>query len=163
MRELKDFLEAIGAVYVPVGERVNLNDRRFVVGLGVAAHIHERGRLVYAGRLLGRTRGEFIPSASLLRELGRLQGPNKVWVDDRVGWLFTCGRDVFGESILRSEGELVKGACFLVMLGRDCLGYGRIGKWEGRMILRNIFDLGDFLRREWATRMHPISIADERP
>jgi len=148
VRELKDFLAAVGAVYEPAGERINLNDRRFVVGADVAAQIRDRGRLVYAGRLLGRTRGEFIPGASLLRELGKMQGPNKVWVDEKVGWLFACGRDVFEESILRSEGELVEGACFLVMLGGDCLGYGRVEAREGGMLLRNVFDLGDFLRRE---------------
>ncbi len=148
MRELKDFLEAIGAVYEPEGERVNVNDRRFVVSPEVAARIRDRGRLVYAGRLLGRTRGEFIPGAALLRELVKLEGPHKVWVDERVGWLFVCGRDVFAESILKSEGELAEGSCFLAMLGRDCLGYGRLERQGERMILKNVFDIGDFLRRE---------------
>jgi ribosome biogenesis protein Nip4 len=148
MRELKDFLEAIGAAYGPAGMRVNFNDRRFVVGPEVAAQIRDRGRLVYAGRLLGRTRGEFVPSAGLLRELGRMVGPHKAWVDEKVGWLFACGRDVFAESILSAEGELAEGACFLVMLGGDCLGYGRVETAEGRTILKNLFDLGDFLRRE---------------
>jgi ribosome biogenesis protein Nip4 len=37
---------------------------------------------------------------------------------------------------------------FLVMLGDDCLGYVRIETRDGRRLLRNIFDLGDFLRRE---------------
>jgi hypothetical protein len=34
------------------------------------------------------------------------------------------------------------------MLGEDCLGYGRVEICTGKMLLRNIFDLGDFLRRE---------------
>ena len=148
MRELKDFLEAIGAVYEPKGKRVNVNDRRFVVSSEVAARIRDRGRLAYAGRLLGRTRGEFIPSAGLLRELGKLEGPHKVWVDERVGWLFACGRDVFAENILKSEGELAEGSYFLAMLGGDCLGYGRLERQGEKMILKNIFDIGDFLRRE---------------
>jgi ribosome biogenesis protein Nip4 len=148
MRELRDFLVAVGAVYEPAGMRVNLNDRRFSVAPEVAAQIHERGRMVYAGRLLGRTRGEFIPGASLLRELGSMQGVNKVWVNEKVGWLFACGRDVFEESIMRSEGEFLEGACFLVMLSGDCLGYGRVETREGGMMIRNVFDLGDFLRRE---------------
>ncbi len=148
MRELKDFLEAIGATYEPNGERLNVNDRRFVADPEVAAQIRDRGRLVYVGRLLGRTRGEFIPGAGLLHELGRREGPHKVWVDERVGWLFACGRDVFAESILRSEGELAEGTCFLVMLGGDCLGYGRLESQGEKTILKNIFDIGDFLRRE---------------
>lgn len=148
MSELRDFLTAMGAVYEPVGERVNLNDRRFIVNPEVAARIHDRSRMIYAGNLLGRTKREFIPGASLLRELGKMKGPNKVWVDDRVGWLFVCGRDIFEESIVRAEGVLEEGTFFLVMLGDDCLGYVRIETQDGRRLLRNIFDLGDFLRRE---------------
>jgi ribosome biogenesis protein Nip4 len=148
MKELKDFLAAIGADYEPVGEKMNLNDKRFVVSPELAAKISDRSRLVYAGKLLGRTRGVFIPSTGLLEELGKMQGSKKIWVDERVGWLFACGRDVFIESILKSEGNLAEGACFLVMLGRDCLGYGRVEKREEKIILKNIFDIGDFLRRE---------------
>jgi ribosome biogenesis protein Nip4 len=43
---------------------------------------------------------------------------------------------------------LVEGASFLVMLKEDCLGYGRVEKKEEKIILKNIFDIGDFLRRE---------------
>jgi ribosome biogenesis protein Nip4 len=148
MSELRDFLTAMGAVYEPVGERVNLNDRRFIVNPELAAWIHDRSRMIYAGNLLGRTKREFMPGSSLLRELGKMKGPNKVWVDDRVGWLFVCGRDIFEESIVRAEGVLEEGTFFLVMLGDDCLGYVRIETQDGRRLLRNIFDLGDFLRRE---------------
>jgi ribosome biogenesis protein Nip4 len=148
MSELRDFLTAMGAVYEPVGEKVNLNDRRFVVNPEVAAQIHERSRMIYAGNLLGRMKREFMPSASLLRELGKLKGPNKVWVDARVGWLYVCGRDIFEESIVRTEGVLEEGTFSLVMMGDDFLGYVRIETQDGRRLLRNIFDLGDFLRRE---------------
>jgi len=148
MKELRDFLEAVNAVYELTGERLNLNNRRFAVEADVAAHIRDRGRMVYAGRLLGRTKGDFIPSAGLLRELGKVQGPNKVWVDERVGWLFACGRDIFAENITRSEGEIAEGRCFLVMMGGDCLGYGRVENRDGKTIVANVFDLGDFLRRE---------------
>jgi ribosome biogenesis protein Nip4 len=148
MSEMNDFLTAIGAIYEPVGEKVNLNDKRFVVSPEIAAKIHDRGRMVYAGKLLGRTKKEFMPGSSLLRELGKIEGPNKVWVDDRVGWLFVCGRDIFEESIIRAKGVLEEGAYFLVMLGEDCLGYVRIQTQDGKMLLRNIFDLGNFLRRE---------------
>ncbi len=148
MRELGDFLASIGASYEPKGAMVNLNDRRFAVASGVAAHIHDRGRLVYAGRLLGRTREEFAPGAGLLRELCKLEGPHKAWVNERVGWLFACGRDVFVDSITRKEGKLTEGSGFLVMMGDDCLGYGKVETRQGKTIIRNVFDVGDFLRRE---------------
>jgi ribosome biogenesis protein Nip4 len=148
MSELKDFLTAIGSVYEPVGEKLNLNNRRFIITPEAAAQVHDRGRMVYAGKLLGRTKREFIPSASLLRELGKIEGLNKVWVNDRIGWLFVCGRDIFEESIIKADGALEEGAYFLVMLGEYCLGYVRIQTRDGTKMLRNVFDLGDFLRRE---------------
>jgi ribosome biogenesis protein Nip4 len=148
MSELEEFLAAIGVSYKTVGLKVNINDRRFVVAPEVAKHIHDKGRLVYAGGLLGRRKAEFVPSATLLWELGRMLGVHKVWVDERVGWLFTCGRDIFVENIVRSEGDLVEGACFLVMQGDSCLGYGRMDKSKSREIIKNLFDIGDFLRRE---------------
>ena len=148
MRKLEDFLAIIGAEYEVSGVRLNLNDRRFSIDPDVAEHIHNRGRLVYAGRLLGRTRKDFIPGAGLLQELGKIQGPRKVWVDENVGWLFVCGRDIFSQNILRSEGELNEGTSFLVMMGSDCLGYGVVQKNDEGIILKNLFDIGDFLRRE---------------
>jgi ribosome biogenesis protein Nip4 len=148
MKELKDFLAAVGASYEPEGERVSLNNRRFAVAPEVAMQIHDKGRLVYVGKLLGRTKGEFIPSSGLLRELGKTQGPNKVWVDERIGWLFACGRDIFAENITKLEGKLAEGSYFLVMMSGDCLGYGKIEMQGDKAILMNVFDLGDFLRRE---------------
>ncbi len=68
-----------------------------------------------------------------------------------MGWLFVCGRVIFEESIVRAEGVLEEGAFFLVMLRDDCLGYVMIETRDGRRLLRNIFDLGDFLRRERRT------------
>jgi hypothetical protein len=34
------------------------------------------------------------------------------------------------------------------MFGGSCLGYGVVEPYEGRLILRNVLDIGDFLRRE---------------
>jgi ribosome biogenesis protein Nip4 len=34
------------------------------------------------------------------------------------------------------------------MFGGSCLGYGVVEPSEGRLILRNVLDIGDFLRRE---------------
>jgi ribosome biogenesis protein Nip4 len=148
MRELNEFLAAVGATYVLTDVRVNLNDRRFAVPSDVVKYMHDKVRLVYAGMLLGRTKREFVPGAGLLRELGQMKGPNKAWVDERVGWLFACGRDAFAGSIIRSEGDLADGRCFLVMMGDDCIGYGRVEERNNELLLRNLFDLGDFLRRE---------------
>ena len=60
MRELKDFLAAVGAVYEPMGERVSLNNRRFAVAPEVAAQIHDRG---YAKPYTGGTRPVYLIGA----------------------------------------------------------------------------------------------------
>jgi ribosome biogenesis protein Nip4 len=148
MKELRDFLAAIGADFLPEGEPLNLNNRRFTLSHELFEQLYAKNKLVYAGKLLGRTKREFIPSTILLRELSCLHGVNKIWVDERIGWLFTCGRDVFEESIQRIEGTFEEGTYFLVMLNLDCLGYGIVEKLAQKRILRNIFDIGDFLRRE---------------
>ena len=91
----------------------------------------------------------------VFRDLGKLEGPNKVWVDERVGWLFACGRDIFAENIARSTGEVAEGRYFLVMMGGDCLGYGRVETRDGKLIIANIFDVGDFRRlAETHPRIH---------
>jgi len=148
LRELGDFLAALGAEYSPADQRININDRRFAASPEVSAWICDRSRLIYAGKLLGRARGGFQPSAILLRELATLPQVKRLWVDERVGWLFACGRDVFKESVQRIDGTFVEGAYFLIMLGEDCIGYGRVEPQDGRLILANLFDIGDFLRRE---------------
>ncbi len=145
---MDDFLAHLGVEYVPSGERMNINDRRFVASPEVAARVRDRSRLIYAGKLLGRARGRFQPSAILLRELASLPGVKRLWVNEEIGWLFACGRDVFGESVLRVEGAFAEGSRFLVMLGDDCIGYGRVETRDGGLILSNLFDIGDFLRRE---------------
>jgi ribosome biogenesis protein Nip4 len=73
-------------------------------------------------------------------------------VNRETGWLFVCGRDVFEESTLKKEGEFEEGVLSLVMLEGSCLGYGRVESFQGKRILKNVFDIGDFLRRErWRT------------
>ncbi len=44
MKELRNFLAAIGVEYEPAGERLNLNNKRFTVPPEVAEQIHDRGK-----------------------------------------------------------------------------------------------------------------------
>jgi ribosome biogenesis protein Nip4 len=107
----------------------------------------------YAGTCLGKTEdGEFFPSFSLLRMIAERKA-NKVVVDEKTEWLFICGRDIFKQGVIRLQGSRRKGDYTLVLnRRRECLGFGKIlfdlsGEREGAVI-SNIFDLGDFLRRE---------------
>jgi predicted ribosome-associated RNA-binding protein Tma20 len=78
---------------------------------------------------------------------------NKVIVDRRTEWLFVCGRDLFGKGIVTLKGSPKKGDLTLVLNeDNECLGFGKIvhdlnEKKEG-VAVRNIADVGDFLRRE---------------
>jgi len=80
---------------------------------------------------------------------------NKVMVDERSEWLFIVGRDLFKRAILRVSGSQKKGAYTLVVNQQDeSLGFGRImhsldeKERKHEVAVRNISDIGDFLRRE---------------
>lgn len=83
------------------------------------------------------------------------QGGNRVVVDRKSAWLFICGRDVLAKSVLQILGSGKKNTNTLVLneFG-ECLGFGRIvGKLSGEVqsdeiAVRNVSDVGDFLRRE---------------
>ena len=150
MRLLKRFLAGVGSSLTVDDEKLlRINNKRFTVDDDLYELILRGDSLSYAGRFLGKDRNVFHPSAILLQELAAEDGSlNRVHVDRETGWLFVCGRDVFEESIKSFEGEFVEDILFLVMLEGNCLGYGRVERFEDRKILKNIFDIGDFLRRE---------------
>ncbi len=109
----------------------------------------------YAGAYLGKTKdGTFFPSFNLLAMMARTKA-NKVVVDAKTEWLFICGRDVFKQGIIATSGTTKKGSYTLIINQHDeCLGFGRIlhnldEKAHGKKpIIKNISDIGDFLRRE---------------
>ena len=109
----------------------------------------------YVGVFLGKAKeGKFFPSFNLLSMLAK-EGGNRVVLDRKSAWLFICGRDVLAKSILRIHGSAKKNTNTLVLneFG-ECLGFGRIvGKMSGdgksdELAVRNVSDVGDFLRRE---------------
>ncbi len=112
-----------------------------------------QGDFYYAGVYLGKVKnGVFFPSFNLLNMLVDVAA-NKVVLDKKAAWLFICGRDVFRTGILRVYGSKRKGAATLVLNEfNECLGFGRItcslDEAEGKVVVRNILDVGDFLRRE---------------
>ena len=109
----------------------------------------------YAGTYLGKVKnGKFFPSFSLLAMLARGEA-NKIVVEKKAAWLFICGRDVLRKGILSVRGSRKKGSHTLVFneFG-ECLGFGKIiGRLDevakkNEVVVRNISDIGDFLRRE---------------
>jgi ribosome biogenesis protein Nip4 len=110
----------------------------------------------YAGIYLGKCRqGVFFPSFNLLAMIAKRKEANKVMVDEKSEWLFIVGRDLFKRGILNVTGSRKRGAYTLVVNQHgESLGFGRIlhsldenGK-KHQVAVRNISDVGDFLRRE---------------
>jgi ribosome biogenesis protein Nip4 len=107
----------------------------------------------YAGTYLGKVKnGKFFPSFKLLAMLATGEA-NKIVVDRKVAWLFICGRDIFRKGILAVHGSRRKGDYTLVLneFG-ECLGFGKITRSldaeKTQVVVKNISDVGDFLRRE---------------
>ena len=107
----------------------------------------------YVGLYLGKVKnGMFFPSFNLLNLLVGAAA-NKIVVDPKAAWLFICGRDIFRLGILKVMGSKRKGDATLVLneFG-ECLGFGMIldnivGS-DGKIAVKNVLDVGDFLRRE---------------
>jgi ribosome biogenesis protein Nip4 len=113
-----------------------------------------RKNFYYAGIYLGKVKnGKFFPSFNLLTMLAKSE-TNKIVVDKKAAWLFICGRDVFRQGILAVRGSRKKGDHTLVLneFG-ECLGFGKIlsgldETTKTEVAVKNISDVGDFLRRE---------------
>ncbi len=112
-----------------------------------------RNEFYFAGLYLGKVKtGMFFPSFNFLNMLLDVAA-NKVVLDRKSAWLFICGRDVFRKGIVKAMGSQQKGDFTLVLneFG-ECLGFGMItvslGEDLGKVAIRNVLDVGDFLRRE---------------
>ena len=108
---------------------------------------------LFAGLYLGKIKGGiFLPSFPLLFMIAE-QAKNRVVIDDKAAWLFICGRDIFKEGLVKVYGSKNRGAYTLVFNRRgECLGFGKIikdlDKAKSGVVIKNVLDVGDFLRRE---------------
>jgi ribosome biogenesis protein Nip4 len=113
------------------------------------------GDFFYAGTYLGKIKGQtFFPSFPLLAMMTK-QKANKTKVDAKTEWLFICGRDIFKQGITEITGSKRKGTHTLILnQNGECLGFGKIlrdpkeEKSRRQPTIKNIADIGDFLRRE---------------
>lgn len=155
MREIAEFASRFGT-------NLKLNESLIAANQGRYFLLNPRIRrslskdFFYAGLYLGKVKDAlFFPSFVLLVMIASAEGTNKVVVDTRSEWLFIVGRDVFRQGITKIIGSNKKGAYTIVVNQHDeCLGFGRIlgnlGDKEERhrVAVRNVSDVGDFLRRE---------------
>jgi ribosome biogenesis protein Nip4 len=131
---------------------VKKSNRYFLLNRNLKGLIVEN--FFYAGLYLGKTNGKtFFPSFCLLAMIAQSDA-NKTTVDSRTEWLFTCGRDIFRKGITSMSKSRKKGDYTLILNAYgDCLGFGRILRsmddaGRNQVVVKNIADIGDFLRRE---------------
>jgi ribosome biogenesis protein Nip4 len=154
MKAIKDFVRQFGAS-ITLNESliVKKKNRYFILSKNLKDHIQQD--FFYAGVYLGKLKGSiFFPSFPLLTMMAKNKA-NKVVIDKKTAWLFICGRDVFKQGIVRSKGTRRKGGYTLVLNEYNkCLGFGKIlrnirkEKDANKVAVKNILDIGDFLRRE---------------
>ena len=86
----------------------------------------------------------FRPSFALLDLLKETE--NKITIMNEAEWLFTCGRDIFLDKV-KAKGKLKE--VFLVVNEQGVvLGLAKKEQKGKNLIYKNLFDRGDFLRRE---------------
>jgi ribosome biogenesis protein Nip4 len=152
MKPINDFISRFHAsIIFNESLIVKKENRYFLLNETLKSLITEN--FFYAGTYLGKIKnGKFFPSFSLLRMIAEGKA-NKIIVNDKTAWLFICGRDIFKQGILKAYGSKRKGDYTLILnQHRECLGFGKIlnslGEERKGLAIKNISDIGDFLRRE---------------
>lgn len=153
MKEIKAFVEQFnGHITLDESHVVRRRNRYYLLPENLKQHIPDK--FFYAGVYLGAVKGtSFFPSFPLLSTIAAGKA-NKLVVDSKTAWLFICGRDIFKQGIL-NDTRLKKGDYALIMNEQnECLGFGKIMiniRQEidvKKVAVKNILDIGDFLRRE---------------
>ena len=153
MKEIKDFVAQFNANVALDKSRVVKSWNRYYL-LPDRLKRQVPGKFFYAGVYLGAVKGaSFFPSFLLLRMIAEKKA-NKLVVDRKTAWLFICGRDIFKQGIL-NETRLKRGDYALILNEHnECLGFGKVminirQEIDAKKVaVKNILDLGNFLRRE---------------
>lgn len=104
------------------------------------------------GLYLGEEKnGSFAPSVGFLELLK--DSPRKVTITPEAEWLFICGRDVFEKNISLFSPTTPKlqdqSGLFVIENNlHEALGIAQLQKTSQGLLLKNMLDIGNFLRRE---------------
>lgn len=153
MKEINDFVAQFNT-RIPLDESHIVRNRNRYYLLSKRLKQQAPKGFFYAGAYLGAVKGaSFFPSFLLLAMIAESKA-NKLVVDKKTAWLFICGRDIFKKGIVK-ERNLKKGDYTLVINEHnECLGFGKMMlnlRAEidlNKTAVKNILDIGDFLRRE---------------
>ena len=153
MTEINDFVAQFNtSIPLDTSQIVRHRNRYYILSKTLKQYAPKG--FFYAGAYLGAVKGaSFFPSFLFLAMLAKSKA-NKLVLNKKTAWLFICGRDIFQQGILK-ENNLKKGDYALVLNEHnECLGFGKImhnlrGVPDAKKVaVKNILDLGDFLRRE---------------
>lgn len=131
---------------------VKINNAFFIVQPPLQHAIEQlKTQPAFAGTILGLQKGQqLVPSLYLLQKLGEVSN-KKITVNEKGAWIFICGKDIFGKTIIKAHSEMKTGDAVLVQNHHgECLGHGKIVAElsNKRVVVQHVFDIGDFLRRE---------------
>jgi ribosome biogenesis protein Nip4 len=153
MKEIVDFVQQFN-VEIPLDEKqiVRKGNRYYFLSEKLSQKAPKG--FFYAGEYLGSVKGTgFFPGFALLRMIAKTKA-TKITLGTKAAWLFICGRDIFKRG-LPKDSNLKKGDYTLIMnQNEECLGFGRVminvrGEIDmDKIAVKNILDVGDFLRRE---------------
>ncbi|MBI4146110.1 hypothetical protein HY489_02115 [Candidatus Woesearchaeota archaeon] len=104
---------------------------------------------VYINECIAHLRGETVlPSVGFLQRIGK-RAKWRVVVNSDGEWLFICGRDLFGKSIVSHNNPQPGDRVVVLNQHGECLGYGDVAAPldEKRVVVRRLFDIGHLLRR----------------
>lgn len=132
------------------GEILKLGNKYYLVTKELSETIKKnRERPKSVGMLLGvEDRKKFKPSVAFLQMISK-ETDKKIVVDKQLEWLFLCGRDIMGQSVIKSS--VGKGLALVQDQKDNTLGLANVlGPLEDsdKIYATNLLDLGDFLRRE---------------
>jgi ribosome biogenesis protein Nip4 len=155
MKQINDFVKRFGtSISLKENLLVEKKNRYFLLDTRLKEIVSKD--FYYAGVYLGKLKkGVFFPGFNLLALIGDNKDANKITLDERTEWLFIVGRDVFKRGIVEVTGSKKRGDYTIVLNQHgECLGFGKVlhniheemNKRE--VVVKNISDIGDFLRRE---------------
>jgi ribosome biogenesis protein Nip4 len=153
MKEINNFVKQFNAnVPLEKSSIVKNGNRYYLLSKKLKQQIPKG--FFYAGTYLGTVKGKsFFPSFLLLAMIAARKA-NKIMLDNKTAWLFICGRDIFKQGIIKAD-NLKKGDYTLILNEHnECLGFGKMMinlRAEidlSKVAVKNILDVGNFLRRE---------------
>ena len=107
-------------------------------------------RDVYAiGTFLGEEKMGFSPSPALIDFISKFPDAQskKIFINKKAEWLFSCGRNVLSDSIVKNPGSITEGLVLVQNENDENLGYGQFKK-EDTLIIKHILDKGRYLRMD---------------